>query len=63
MTDPVSPADQVAAPEQCPACASSAIVTTTKHPDADSYWRCTACGEVWNVARRQPERSEVRRWW
>ncbi len=63
MSDPVFPADQIAAPERCPACASPAIVTTTKHPDVDSYWRCTACGEMWNVSRRQPERPEVRRWW
>ena len=25
----------------CPACKSSSIVTASKKPDADSYWRCT----------------------
>jgi transposase-like protein len=39
-------------PSRCPACQSSAIATTDKKPDADSYWRCSACGEIWNRARR-----------
>jgi predicted Zn finger-like uncharacterized protein len=42
-----------AGPASCPACASSSILTTAKIPDADSYWRCTSCGEVWNNSRRQ----------
>lgn len=49
-------------PASCPACRSSRIVTTEKSPDAESYWRCTACGEVWNDARRQAPRSGVRQW-
>ena len=44
-----------AVPASCPTCRSSAIVTTAKIPDADSYWRCTSCGEVWNDSRRQPQ--------
>jgi predicted Zn finger-like uncharacterized protein len=40
-------------PSACPACQSSAIVTTVKKPDADTYWRCAKCGEIWNVARRR----------
>jgi predicted Zn finger-like uncharacterized protein len=40
-------------PSSCPACRSSAISTTSKSPDAESYWRCGACGEVWNVGRRR----------
>lgn len=39
------------APAVCPECRSAAVVTTSKLPDSDSYWRCTACGEVWNPAR------------
>lgn len=62
MKDPLFRTDRAVAPERCPACASPAIVTTAKHPDSESYWRCTACGEVWNVSRRQPERQEVRGW-
>jgi predicted Zn finger-like uncharacterized protein len=42
-------------PVLCPACRSSEIVTTAKSPDADSYWRCTACGEVWNDSRRESD--------
>jgi len=45
-----SKADDV--PSVCPACPSAAITTTDKKPDVDSYWRCAACGEVWNRARR-----------
>ena len=33
-------------PALCPACRSASIVTTAKTPDADSYWRCTSCGEI-----------------
>ena len=39
-------------PSVCPACQSSSVTTAAKTPDADSYWRCQRCGEVWNVARR-----------
>lgn len=46
----------------CPVCGSSSIVTTAKKPDADSYWRCESCGEVWNVARRHSDRQRARSW-
>lgn len=45
-----SPAAHVA-PATCPTCRSTLVVTKAKSPDADSYWRCTSCGEVWNAAR------------
>jgi len=47
-------------PAACPACRSSSIVTAAKIPDADSYWRCTSCGEVWNDSRRQTPRYGAR---
>ena len=50
------------APESCPSCKSSTIVTTAKIPDADSYWRCTSCGEVWNDSRRQTSPYGSRGW-
>ena len=50
------------APAACPTCRSASIVTTAKSPTADSYWRCTACGEVWNVSRRQTSTYGTRRW-
>jgi transposase-like protein len=40
----------------CPVCRSASVTTTAKHPDADSYWRCERCGEIWNVGRRHDER-------
>lgn len=44
--------------ETCPACRSSSTTTTADVPDVNSYWRCTACGEVWNVSRaRYPTRQ------
>lgn len=51
-----------AAPQVCPTCRSSAIVTTAKHPDANSYWRCTACGDVWNALRCQPRHAVPQPW-
>ena len=35
----------------CPTCQSVAVTTTTKAPNTDTYWRCEACGDVWNSAR------------
>jgi hypothetical protein len=40
-----------------------AIVTTAKSPDADSYWRCTACGDVWNDSRRKTTPQYPARGW
>ena len=48
------------APGSCPSCRSSSIVTTAKVPDEGTYWRCTACGDVWNEARRQTARYGAR---
>lgn len=45
-----------AAPSACPACRSSDITTMSKVVTPESYWRCRTCGEVWNVARRNPSR-------
>lgn len=44
-------ADQPAPPAWCHSCGSRELTTTSKIISADSYWRCCACGEVWNVAR------------
>jgi predicted Zn finger-like uncharacterized protein len=53
---PTTPPSDATQPTRCPACQSPAIVTTAKNPDVDSYWRCTACGEVWNAARSKDSR-------
>ena len=51
-----------AMPASCPSCQSTLIVTTAKSPDADSYWRCTKCGEVWNASRMQTDTYGGNRW-
>jgi transposase-like protein len=38
-------------PTHCPNCRSQDLKTTSKVVNAATYWRCVACGEVWNVAR------------
>ena len=43
-----------APPTSCPFCGSAKITTTSEKVDASSYWRCTACGEMWNLGRLQP---------
>ena len=47
---PSRPADSDT-PTRCPSCRSSDLVTTSKVVSADAYWRCCACGEVWNATR------------
>jgi ribosomal protein L37AE/L43A len=42
------------APSSCPACRSTDVCTTSKTIDEATYWRCRACGEVWNASRRRP---------
>jgi predicted Zn finger-like uncharacterized protein len=49
-------------PTSCPSCQSPTIVTTAKIPDADSYWRCTQCGDVWNGSRRQVRQQRAPSW-
>lgn len=50
-------------PVSCPTCKSTSIVTTAKQPDADSYWRCSDCGDVWNAARAKPRGYGVVNHW
>jgi hypothetical protein len=49
-------------PPACPTCASTSTVTTAVHPDEASYWRCTKCGDVWNVSRAQSQRFGGHLW-
>jgi predicted Zn finger-like uncharacterized protein len=49
-------------PPVCPSCHSTATVTAATRPDADSYWRCTNCGNVWNVTRSHTDRYGGHRW-
>ena len=64
-TTPSLPTTRQDAPLTCPSCASVRLTTASKTINASTYWRCTACGEVWNVARRQetlPYSRRQRRW-
>jgi predicted Zn finger-like uncharacterized protein len=56
MTPIKSPFAEPPLPTVCPNCQSSAIATVSKVADAESYWRCQNCGDVWN-----PNRSRNRR--
>jgi transposase-like protein len=50
----LSSAAALTPPVVCPFCQASSISTTSRKPDEHAYWRCGACGEVWNPSRRQP---------
>ncbi len=52
MTE-AAPLDDAAPPARCPICRSQDVKTTSKVASADAYWRCGACGEVWNVGRHR----------
>jgi transposase-like protein len=39
------------APTSCPFCTSPQIAAATEKVDAFTYWRCKACGQMWNVGR------------
>jgi transposase-like protein len=54
-TDPQS-TEAIVAPEACPFCNSGKVTTTSKAVTASTYWRCTACGQVWNAGRLQGAR-------
>jgi transposase-like protein len=43
--------EAVSAPLQCPFCRSRRVLTTSKLVDDATYWRCEACGQIWNPAR------------
>ena len=38
-------------PERCPFCGSKAVSALAKKTTTTTYWRCQACGEMWNVAQ------------
>jgi transposase-like protein len=39
----------------CPFCKSPDVTTTNKVVTASTYWRCLACGQIWNPGRLLPE--------
>jgi transposase-like protein len=46
------------APTACPFCQSSKLSTPSEKVDANTYWRCDACGQMWNVGRLKPARNQ-----
>ena len=44
-------------PEACPFCGSKGIGTLAKQITSTTYWRCQACGEMWNVAQLERANS------
>jgi transposase-like protein len=56
MGDPVPEVQAAVAPSGCPFCESTDIHTTSKTISVSTYWRCTACGQIWNAERLQPPR-------
>jgi len=40
----------------CPVCRSKQVSTSNKSQRLDAYWRCEACGHIWNPARGLPGR-------
>jgi transposase-like protein len=49
------------APTACPFCGSSSVTTTSEKVDVSAYWRCKACGEMWNLGRLQTSPSRYNR--
>jgi transposase-like protein len=47
-------------PSNCPSCRSSEVSTVSKVVTAATYWRCSACGDVWNAGRRREESGHSR---
>ena len=41
-----------AAVTQCPFCKSHHVTTTGNAGSLSTYWRCHACGEIWNPTRQ-----------
>ncbi len=62
ISRPSSAPPETKGPSFCPTCRSSDVITTAKSPDSSSYWRCTKCGEIWNVGRSDSSRYGGRRW-
>ena len=50
---PAQTEQTVQRPEACPFCESKAVGTLAKVITASTYWRCQACGEMWNPERLQ----------
>ena len=50
-------------PAACPFCQAKAVGTLAKVITTSTYWRCQACGEIWNPGRLDSVRHGHRRSW
>ena len=48
-----SPVQAPVAPSACPFCNSPDVKASSKEVNVSTYWRCTACGQIWNTDRLQ----------
>ena len=53
-TDQSQPVNAV---PDCPFCRSPRVTTTSKTISDETYWRCLACGDIWNPARQAAGRQ------
>jgi formate dehydrogenase maturation protein FdhE len=44
----------------CPFCQKGPVATTGRKADDAAYWRCQACGQMWNPSRLAA--AQQRRW-
>jgi transposase-like protein len=44
----------------CPFCQKGPVTTTSKKLNDATYWRCHACGQIWNPSRLAA--VQKRRW-
>ena len=47
--NPVTNSEPGERPDACPFCRSTNIVTVEKTITTTTYWRCEACGDIWNA--------------
>jgi hypothetical protein len=52
----------VITPVTCPFCGAGTIKAASEKVDASSYWRCVACGEMWNLNRMQTAPARWNTW-
>jgi ribosomal protein L37AE/L43A len=59
----VAPKPVTAPVTACPFCASDRVSTTSKTLTPSTYWRCDACGDIWNPGRAAAAPSVGRLRW
>ena len=52
-TPPIRSAPHTPEVPSCPFCGSTHVVSVGRAIDADKYWRCQGCGDIWNAGRLQ----------